>query len=73
MSFFQWFSLSSEEFEPIIGEWVEKVLNCKVLTTLSLITNYAKAVEEVLNCKVSTTELSDLEFGIKVEEALTKT
>ena len=95
MSFFQWFSLSSEEFEPIIGEWVEKVLNCKVLTTTTRCVIRKERVEKVLNCKVltterrhrnllfwvekvlnykvSTTEPSDLEFGIKAEESLTKT
>ena len=56
MSFFQWFSLSSEEFEPIIGEWVEKVLNCEVSTTIESSGLENVTVEEVLNCRVLTTK-----------------
>ena len=50
--FFAIFSTERKEYEWIVAEWVEEVLNCKVD-----IPNMSKAmiplkVEEVLNCKV---------------------
>ncbi len=33
-NFFSWFSLEPNQFEPIISEWVEEVLNHKVSTTI---------------------------------------
>ena len=54
-NFFDLFSLESDEFQPIISEWVEEVLNCKVHTTARNFWISAIAVEEVLNCKVHTT------------------
>lgn len=35
-TFFELFSLTYKQFQPILGEWVEEVLNCKVLTTVKL-------------------------------------
>jgi hypothetical protein len=70
MSFFQWFSLSSEEFEPIIGEWVEKVLNCKVLTTSSSSVSKDFMVEKVLNYKVLTTTTRCVIRKERVEKVL---
>ena len=32
-NFFQFFSLESNDYSIIMGEWVEEVLNCKVSTT----------------------------------------
>ena len=72
-SFFSLFSLSSNELNFILSSWVEEVLNCKVVTTNFNSRSKTIKVEEVLNCKVSTTEPINLEFGIKSEEALTKT
>jgi len=47
--FFFLFSMQQHEFERVIADWVEEVLNCKVDTTIKL-WNYAVIrVEEVLN------------------------
>ena len=54
--FFSLFSLDSNEFEPILKDWVEEVLNCKVNTTRSFWWGSLDRAEEVLNCKVNTTE-----------------
>lgn len=45
INFFSLFSLERSEFDSIMSEWVEEVLNCKVNTTL---------VKQVLNCNVNT-------------------
>ena len=55
INFFSLFSMDRSEFEPIISEWVEEVLNRKAETTEYLIGQCAKKVEEVLNRKVETT------------------
>ena len=68
--FFQLFSITYKEFQPVLGEWVEEVLNCKVLTTFRRFQQNRYVVEEVLNCKVLTTELFET-FEINlVEEVL---
>ena len=54
--FFNFFSLNQSEFVPIISEWVEEVLNCKVDTTHLFQKSERNLVEEVLNCKVDTTK-----------------
>jgi len=54
--FFKVFSMESNQFEPIISEWVEDVLNHKVVTTVSRSSDAWGKVEDVLNHKVSTTE-----------------
>jgi hypothetical protein len=53
--FFRIFSLEHNEYEPIIADWVEDVLNHKVDTTDFLHFRYLDSVEEVLNNKVNTT------------------
>jgi len=53
-NFFVLFSLEWYEYEKVMGEWVEEVLNCKVTTILSSIVFGRYEVEEVLNCKVTT-------------------
>jgi len=70
IKFFKLFSIERIDFEPIISEWVEEVLNCKVLRSTSLALMTPPLVEEVLNCKVLKTETW---FSIQlkdVEEAL---
>ena len=68
--FFQLFSITYKEFQPVLGDWVEEVLNCKVLTTFRRFQQNRYVVEEVLNCKVLTTELFET-FEINlVEEVL---
>ena len=69
-NFFLLFSLEREEYEQVMSEWVEEVLNCKVSTTGINKLLFFKTVEEVLNCKVSTTILNEITFRNKVEEVL---
>ena len=54
-SFFQIFSMDSDDFCPVLSSWVEEVLNHKVSTTYSPRSSRYFLVEEVLNHKVSTT------------------
>ena len=50
--YFNLFSLEEDEFEPIISEWVEEVLNCKVNAPIwTYTTAKLPEVEEVLNSK----------------------
>ena len=68
--FFDLFSLSQNEFDPIISEWVEEVLNYKVNTTPEQVWVSDITVEEVLNCKVNTTYLARADNMVRVEEVL---
>ena len=52
MNFFALFSMKPDEFQPIIGSWVEDVLNCKVNTSREWGFHQLREVEDVLNCKV---------------------
>jgi len=54
--FFQAFSLEHDDYEPIIAEWVEEVLNHRVNTILTPALVRSNQVEEVLNHKVNTIE-----------------
>lgn len=69
-NFFVWFSVERYYFEPIISEWVEEVLNCKVNTTCRRYSHDCGWVEEVLNCKVNTTGEMNLIAHFMVEEVL---
>ena len=70
VNFFSLFSIEYNDFKPIISEWVEEVLNCKVNTTAVLYSLQHLEVEEVLNCKVNTTK-SSVGFRYRlVEEVL---
>jgi hypothetical protein len=69
-NFFHLFSMEYKEFEPIIIEWVEEVLNSKVSTTKLMKQNYFRLVEEVLNNKVSTTIQAQFLLQSRVEEVL---
>ena len=69
-NFFSWFSLEPNQFEPIISEWVEEVLNHKVSTTPTLKIQLKDWVEEVLNHKVSTTIIGGSRCHVRVEEVL---
>ena len=73
MDFFYLFSMERDEFQPIIIEWVEEVLNSKVNTTRYQYAGLHAAVEEVLNYKVNTTESLSSDFHCEVEEALNHT
>ena len=67
--FFILFSLE-DDYQPIIAEWVEEVLNCKINTTvLDRLVNQRR-VEEVLNCKVNTTFKVLQDYKVRVEKVL---
>jgi len=68
--FFPLFSIEYEEYQWIIAEWVEEVLNCKVITPLDRVTHRLSAVEEVLNCKVITPKSLMVPMSNEVEEML---
>ena len=54
-NFFIIFSLESNDYEKIMGEWVEEVLNYKVTSTNFGGELIYPLVGEVLNCKVTST------------------
>ena len=68
--FFYIFSIERNEYEPIISEWVEEVLNCKVDTVWSCLFYCQYVVEEVLNCKVDTVLQRSFVSHYKVEDVL---
>ena len=69
-NFFVPFSMEYKEFQWIISDWVEEVLNCKV-NTPDYLHGYADwKVEEVLNCKVNTPRHQFGREGKGVEEVL---
>ena len=49
-NFFLLFSMERLQYEQVIADWVEEVLNCKVDTTFSPVMYISVEVEEVLNC-----------------------
>jgi len=53
--FFPLFCLEVNEFQPLLSEWVEGVLNCGVSATPEYVTRAIDEVEEVLNREVSAT------------------
>jgi hypothetical protein len=53
-NFFSLFSFERDEFEPILAEWVEEVLNHKVDATFKQSAIGYPGVEEILNHKVDT-------------------
>ena len=69
-NFFNLFSLEQIEFEPIISEWVEEVLNCKVNTPHTDCYHCWNSVEEVINCKVNTPSKYHDGYTLWVEEVL---
>jgi len=48
--FFILFSLEVNEFQPVLVEWVQEVLNSKVIKTIGWSFIHECGVEEVLNC-----------------------
>ena len=69
-SFFILFSLGPNDYQKIMGDWVEEVLNCKVTSTWRRRNRVKWWVEEVLNCKVTSTQSICNFFPFKVEEVL---
>jgi hypothetical protein len=53
--FFLLFTMERDEYEPLIKEWVESVLNCGVRTTFGFLQYGYSVVESVLNWGVTTT------------------
>ena len=71
--FFKIFSLDKvDEYQPIICEWVEEVLNCKVHTPSQWWNSNTNQVEEVLNYKVNTPRHAIHLLPSTVEEILNK-
>ena len=69
-NFFRLFSLEQSEYERVIADWVEEVLNSRVNTTQLIKGVISIVVEEVLNFKVDTTFRSSSYVEIAVEEVL---
>ena len=69
-TFFELFSLTYKQFQPILGEWVEEVLNYKVLDTKYNFNKSPILVEEILNYKVLTTATRRYRRPSVLEEVL---
>jgi hypothetical protein len=69
-NFFLLFSIEHCDYQWIISEWVEEVLNCKVETSLAKCFHPWKKVEEVLNCSVETSVTNKVNICYKAEEVL---
>jgi len=69
-NFFRLFSLEQSEFERVIAEWVEEVLNSRVNTTVCNRYRQMEGVEEVLNSRVNTTKFDRSRLNRSVEEVL---
>ena len=68
--FFLLFSLEQSEYERVIADWVEEVLNSRVKTTKRDQWLMRKPVEEVLNSRVNTTVCNRYRQMEGVEEVL---
>jgi hypothetical protein len=68
--FFLLFSLKQSEYERVIVDWVEEVLNSKVNSTNSSNLVLNKRVEDVLNFKVYTTNWRIVHSENELEEVL---
>jgi len=53
-SFFRLFSMEPKEYQWVISEWVEEVLNCKVKTPTEYVDNVSTRIKRVLNYEVKT-------------------
>jgi hypothetical protein len=69
-NFFILFGMEQNEFVPIISEWVEDVLNGKIVSTSRCGAASKRRVEEVLNCEVESTQGTTMSSISLVEEAL---
>jgi hypothetical protein len=68
--FFILFSLVREEFQSILAEWVEDVLNSRVNGTIDTNLFRTECVEDVLNSRVNTTLAMNFAFPPGVEDVL---
>lgn len=71
-NFFQFFSMKQSEYEPIIVEWVEEVLNRKVVSSPLRVSSAEAAVEDVLNRKVVSSLPERAPWFPKVEDVLNR-
>jgi len=69
-NFFNLFSMEMNEYEQVIVDWVEEVLNSKVVTPYRCANRYNRVVEEVLNSKVVTPNNLEDAYVESVEEVL---
>ena len=69
-NFFRLFSMERSEFELVITDWVEEVLNSRVNTTRQFSLNPFETVEEVLNSRVHTTIWQNGVINELLEEVL---
>ena len=69
-SFFQIFSMDSDDFCPVLSSWVEEVLNHKVSPTTIIKYPEHSLVEDVLNHNVSRTCRTSVYCDRTVEEVL---
>jgi hypothetical protein len=68
--FFNLFSMEMDVYEQVIVDWVEEVLNSKVITPRGSKSHSNDWVEEVLNCKVVTPGIDAALYDLRVEEVL---
>ena len=68
--FFTIFTLERDDYEEVMKEWVESVLNCGVTTTTHQSHSILGKVESVLNCGVTTTSPNPSNGKFEVESAL---
>jgi ribosomal protein L35AE/L33A len=68
--FFTLFGMEQREFVPVIIEWVEEVLNGKVVSSLKAFNPKSEKVEEVLKGEVVSTQGTSGSFRMEVEEVL---
>ena len=68
--FFLLFSMEQREFVPVIIEWVQEVLNGKVVSTIAEADVIVASVEEVFNGGVVTTRSPSGPRQVMVEEVL---
>lgn len=69
-SFFSLFSMRYKEYEKVISEWMEEVLNCKVSTTSFLNSVCFTEMEEVLNHKVNKTVFASWSTIVEMDDVL---
>jgi hypothetical protein len=70
IDFFRLFSLSFKEFEPIISEWVELILNRAVLSPMYNFSDAKNKVNEILNYTVPAKKVDGHKLNEQVDEVL---
>ena len=70
--FFRLFSMERKEYEPLIRDMVEDILNRKVGTSLAGLLKHTTEVEDILNRKVGTSSSSPANRPSSVEDILNR-